>query len=171
MKQRLIGVSMLMMLPFIACEDNEANENEKSANIIEITTDNVNDGPYYFNFSDGAINSTNWHLSYQNLDAGGGNYMPSFLLNNTVMLNVDEASTFEDISQSPETNLFAPSNGKLGYGGDNEVLIYDMQSHKISVSDSNYIIYDTVSHKVFKIRFDEYSSGVVIFRFAELASN
>ena len=45
-----------------------------------------------------------------------------------------------------------------------------MQIHQISVSDSNYIIYDTVSRKVFKVHFDEYSGGIVIFRFAELTS-
>jgi len=87
------------------------------------------------------------------------------------MLNVDKSLSFEDISEIPETSLFAPSNGKLGYMGEHEVLTYDTQVHKINVSDSNYIIYDTISHKVFKIHFDEYSSGVVMFRFAELASN
>ena len=171
MKKLLIGVSMLMMLPFIACEDNKEDEAQKSVNIIEVTTDNVNDGPYYFNFADAEKNSTNWHLSYQNLDAGGGNYMPNFSLANTVMLNVDKSLSFEDISEIPETSLFAPSNGKLGYMGEHEVLTYDTQVHKINVSDINYIIYDTISHKVFKIHFDEYSSGVVMFRFAELASN
>ena len=45
-----------------------------------------------------------------------------------------------------------------------------MQVHKISVSNYNYIINETVSNKVFKIHFDEYSSGVVIFRYAELTS-
>ena len=34
----------------------------------------------------------------------------------------------------------------------------------------NYIINETVSNKVFKIHFDDYSSGVVIFRYAELTS-
>ena len=170
MKQLLIGVSMLMMLPFIACEDNKADETKNEVNIIEITTDNVNDGDYYFNFAEGAKNSTTWHLSYKNLDAGGGNYMPSFQLANTVMLNVNESSKFEDITEIPNTSSFVPSNGKLGYMGEHEVLTYDMQIHQISVSDINYIIYDTVSHKVFKIHFDEYSSGVVIFRYAELTT-
>ena len=61
----------------------------------------------------------------------------------------------KDISEIPETSLFAPSNGKLGYMGEHEVLTYDTQVHKINVSDSNYIIYDTISHKVFKIYFDD----------------
>jgi len=171
MKQILIGVSTLMMLPFIACEDNKENETENSVNIIEITTSNVNDGSFYFNFFEGKKNSNSWHLSFENLDAGGGNYMPSFSLKNNVMLTIDNSSKFEEITAIPSTNLFGPSNGKLSFGGEHEVLTYDMQAHKISVSDNNYIIYDTVTYKVFKIHFDEYSGGVVIFRYAELTSN
>ena len=171
MKRLLIGVSILMMIPFIGCDDNKADKTENSMNIIEVTTDNINDGPYYFNFIEGAKNSASWHLSYENLDAGGGNYMPSFSLSNAVMLTIDNSSKFEEITTIPVTNLFSSSNGKLSYGGDNEVLTYDTQVHKISVSNSNYIIYDTVTYKVFKIHFDEYSGGVAIFRYAELTSN
>ena len=50
----------------------------------------------------------------------------------------------------PSNNLFSSSNGKLESGGEYEVLTYDMQVHKISVSDYNYIINETVSNKVFK---------------------
>ena len=171
MKQLLFGVSISMMLPFTACDDNKADETENSMNTIEVTTDNVNDGPYYFNFLEGARNSTSWHLSYNNLDAGGGNYMPSFSLSNAVMLSINNSLKFEDITEIPSTDLFGLSDGKLSYGGDSAVLVYNMQLHTISVSDNNYIIYDTISKKIFKLHFDEYSAGVVIFRFAELNTN
>jgi len=36
------------------------------------------------------------------------------------------------------------------------------------VSDDNYVIYSTITNKVYKLHFDEYSSGVVMFRYAEL---
>ena len=38
MKQLLIGVSMLMMLPFIACEDNKADETKNEVNICLLYT-------------------------------------------------------------------------------------------------------------------------------------
>lgn len=170
MKQLLIGASTLMMLPFIACEDNKEDEAKNEVNIIEITTDNVNDGDYYFNFVEGSKNNTSWHLSYENLDAGDGYYMPSFSLNSSIKLYIEKSLEFEEISTIPSNNLFSSSNGKLESGGEYEVLTYDMQVHKISVSDYNYIINETVSNKVFKIHFDDYSSGVVIFRYAELTS-
>ncbi|CUV09869.1 hypothetical protein MGWOODY_Mmi440 [hydrothermal vent metagenome] len=56
----------------------------------------------------------------------------------------------------------------MQYGGSNGVLTYDMVTHKVSTSNDNYIIYDTISHKVFKVYFDEYSGGVVLFRYGEL---
>ena len=153
---------------FVAALNHMIKQNE--VNIIEITTDNVNDGDYYFNFVEGSKNNASWHLSYENLDAGDGYYMPSFSLNSSIKLYIEKSLEFEEISTIPSNNLFSSSNGKLESGGEYEVLTYDMQVHKISVSDYNYIINETVSNKVFKIHFDDYSSGVVIFRYAELTS-
>ena len=44
-----------------------------------------------------------------------------------------------------------------------------MTTHNVTTSTDNYIIYDTVTHKVFKIYFNEYNSGVVSFKYAELS--
>ena len=43
-----------------------------------------------------------------------------------------------------------------------------MTSHQVGVSNDTYIIYDTVTHKVYKVRFDDYSGGVVVFKYAKL---
>ena len=169
MNRLLFVLSTFILLLFVGCEDNKS-DNESLINIIEITTDNVNDGPYYFNFNDVAKNITTWHLLYENLEEKDGYFMPSFSLNSDVKLYVDNSLDFEKISTIPSSSLFTSSNGKLKYGGENEVLTYDMQVHKISVSNDNYIIHDTNLNKVFKIHFDDYSSGIVIFRFAELIS-
>ncbi len=164
---RLIKVSTLLMALFIiGCEDKDADNDNMT--IYEITTDNVSSGPYYFNFASGKKDNSAWHLSYANVDAGQGFSMPSFSLNNSVMLTVDNSSKFEDIEKSPSPSAFAPEGGRMGYGGANAALNYNMTTHKVSTSNDNYIVYDTATRKVFKIHFDEYSSGVVLFRYAEL---
>ena len=43
-----------------------------------------------------------------------------------------------------------------------------MNIHKISVSTNNYLLYENITQKTFKLHFDDYSSGVVLFRYAEL---
>ena len=164
---RLIKVSTLLMALFIiGCEDKDADNDNMT--IYEITTDNVSSGPYYFNFASGKKDNSAWHLSYANVDAGQGFSMPSFSLNNSVMLTVDNSSKFEDIEKSPSPSAFAPEGGRMGYGGANAALNYNMTTHKVSTSNDNYIVYDTATHKVFKIHFDKYSIGVVLFRYAEL---
>lgn len=85
------------------------------------------------------------------------------------MLAIDNSNNFEDIAVSPSTSSFAPDGGRMGYGGSNAALDYNMTTHKVTTSNDNYIVYDTATNKVYKLHFDEYSSGVVIFRYAELA--
>tara|TARA_B100000686_G_scaffold44338_1_gene46904 strand:+ start:273 stop:791 length:519 start_codon:yes stop_codon:yes gene_type:complete len=165
-------ISMIMIFFIIGCEDK--NEDDNGIVIYEITTENVSDGPYYFNFVSGTKDNSTWHMVYQNLEVsfGGAKYeMPSFSLHNGVMMAIDNSLKFEEINQSPSPSAFAPENGRMKYEGKNAALLYDMQSHKVLTSKENYIIYDTVTHKVYKIYFDEYSSGVVLFRYAELPGN
>ena len=166
MKRLVNLLFFIAIFLFVGCEDEKADNDNMS--VKEVTTDNVNDGPYYFNFVSGKKDSSTWHLSYKNFSAGGGNYMPSFALNGTLMLAIDNSKEFDAIQTSPASSLFAPEGGRMQYGGSNGVLTYDMITHKVSTSNDNYIIYDTISHKVYKIHFDEYSGGVVLFRYGEL---
>ena len=166
MKRSVNLLFLMAIFLFVGCEDEKADNDNMSVN--EVTTDNVNDGAYYFNFVSGKKDSSTWHLSYKNLPAGGGNYMPSFALNSTLMLVIENSKKFDAITTSPASSAFAPEGGRMQYGGSNAVLTYDMVTHKVSTSNDNYIIYDTISHKVFKVYFDEYSGGVVLFRYGEL---
>jgi hypothetical protein len=171
MRKFLFGVSIFLMLPFIGCEDNKADDTEGALQIIEVTTDNVSDGPYYFNLVTGKKDASTWHIVYQNLDVPFGNsvyQMPSIALSTSSMLNIDSNNEFESITTYPDASTFAPEAGRMQYGGPNTALSYDMAIHKVGVSDDSYIIYDTVTQKVFKVHFDEYSGGIVIFRYAEL---
>ncbi|MBH51404.1 MAG: hypothetical protein CMG70_05495 [Candidatus Marinimicrobia bacterium] len=165
-------ISMIMILFLISCEDQ--TDKNKAMIMNEITTDNVADGAYYFNLDSGEKDNTSWHLIFQNIDVpfGGQQYkMPSFGLSASSMLAIDSSSDFESIETSPSPNAFAPEGGRMIYGGSHAALTYDMAAHKVGVSNDTYIIYDTVTHKVFKVHFDEYSGGIVIFRYAELTSS
>ena len=61
-------LSLLIIVVFIGCEDNNNDDNKME--IIEIVTDNISEGTYYFNFVSGKKDNSQWHLVYQNLDAG-----------------------------------------------------------------------------------------------------
>ena len=160
-------LSLLIIVVFIGCEDNNNDDNKME--IIEIVTDNISEGTYYFNFVSGKKDNSQWHLVYQNLDAGQGFKMPSISINNSVMLAIDNSIKFEEIEHSPSSSAFTPESGRMKYQGSNAVLNYNMTTHKVTTSTDNYIIYDTVTHKVFKIYFNEYNSGVVSFKYAELS--
>ena len=56
------------------------------------------------------------------------------------------------------------------YGGANEVLQYDMQSHTVSVKNPErvFIFYESVNHTTYKIQFEEYVGGVIAFKYNSL---
>ena len=169
MKKMINIISILGALLLFACEDNKEDDN--SVSFEEVTTTNVNDGPFYYNFVEKKQNENSYHLVYKNVDAGGGFSMPSFSISNTVMLSIISGSDFESVQVPPAPSQFQPENGRIQYGGSNAALVYNMDVHKVSVSSDIYIMYDTILHRVFKIVFDDYSGGVVIFRFSELSAN
>jgi len=167
-----IMISIVVALLLISCEDQADKNNTMTIN--EVMTENVANGAFYFNLVNGEKDNSNWHLVYHNIDVpfGGQQYqMPSFGLGSSSMLAINSSDNFESIETAPAQNAFAPEGGRIQYGGSNAALTYDMASHKVGVSNDTYIIYDTVSHKVFKVRVDEYSGGMVVFRYAELTAN
>ena len=48
MKRSVNLLFLMTIFLFVGCEDEKADNDNMSVN--EVTTDNVNDGPYYFNF-------------------------------------------------------------------------------------------------------------------------
>ena len=163
---------LILSLIIFSCEDKAANQN--SLNFIEIITTTVNQGDYLFNFDKGEKVqqeiSTSWHLKYHNIDTGTGYNMPNMLLNNNVLLNINSTSDFESITIAPDRGSFTAEGGRIQYGGSHSVLSYDMSIHKVGVSSDVYVIYDTITNKIFKIIFDDYDGGVVVFRYAELSN-
>ena len=94
--------------------------------------------------------------------------MPSIDLSDKILLFVEVDKSFNEIESAPTSTSFVAGNGKLSYGGEHEVLSYDMTIHKIGVSDATFIIYDTTSERAFKLKFVSYDSWIVTYKYAEL---
>jgi|TARA_B000000477_G_C6085222_1_gene225131 hypothetical protein len=155
----------------VGCED--GNENN-STDFAEVITSNVNEGDYLYNFSTAKQvandSSSSWHMKYHNLDTGTGYKMPNISLNDNILLYIDTSSDFESITTAPSPSSFQPEGGRMQYGGKNTALSYDMTIHKVGVSSAIYLLYEIVTNRVFKVVFDDYDSGVIIFRFSELSN-
>ena len=100
-------IPILGALLLFACEDNKEEDN--SVSFEEVTTTNVNDGPFYYNFVEKKQNETSYHLVYKNVDAGGGFSMPSFSISNTVMLSIISGTDFESVQVPPASSQFQPA--------------------------------------------------------------
>lgn len=165
----IIVISFLLCF---SCDDESGDQNP--LNIIEIITTNVNQGDFLFNFETGQqvqeVNNNSWHLKYHNLDTGTGYKMPNIALNNTILLGINNNSDFELIDSAPDRLSFSPEGGRMQYGGQNAALSYDMIKNKVEVSSDTYLIYDTVTNRIYKIIFDSYDGGVVVFRYSELSN-
>ena len=168
MKNIIIFFSLFISSFFImSCSDNDT-EKAIDRNIIEVITGDPNDNPFYYNFLSQKEDSTTWQLSYTAQSAGQGYFMPSIDLDKKILLYVENDMSFDEIKSVPASVSFKPGADKLSYGGEFEVLSYDMTIHKIGVSDKSFIIFDTTSERVFKLRFEDYSNWVVTFQYIEL---
>lgn len=167
--KNILKLSLIFLA--IGCEDKIDNA---SANFVEVITSNVNEGDYLFNFSSGEQiandNNSSWHMKYHSLDTGTGYKMPNLSLNDNVLLYIDTSSDFESITMAPGSSSFQPEGGRMQYGGKNAALSYDMTIHKVGVSSAIYLLYETVSNRFFKVVFDDYDGGVIVFRYSELST-
>ena len=115
-----------------------------------------------------------------NVDFGGQTYsMPSLVLNTNpgqIMAAVYNNISFDELSSIPSTFSTAPYSDAISdltsvqYGGNNEIISYNMQTHNVSINDANEVllIYSMTTHKTWKIQFVEYNSGIILFNFSEL---
>lgn len=159
-----------ILLVMIACEDKDKNDTtaDTGLTVIEVITSDVDDGAFYYNFTSAAEDTSTWHLSAQNV-AIGNYYMPSIILDSTnVMVAVDTVNAFSDITSGPSASSYSTGTGIVSYGGSQEILNYSFTTHTVSTSTSTYFAYVLATHKVYKIYFEEYSEGVVKFKYAEL---
>ena len=154
----------------IGCEDNKQEEIEEEIINIDVITSNVNNEIFYYNFRNDTIDSTNWQMMYHNLEIEGSGYsMPNFSFDSSkVSFAVDSINSFEDIVEPPSISSFESTFFNLAYLGKYAVLSYDMSIHKVLTSELVYYIYDLETNQMFKLLFNEYSSGVVSFQYADL---
>ena len=79
---------------------------------------------------------------------------------------------FEDLEDTPDSFMsdYFQDASAVQYSGSNEVLQYDMQSHTVSVKDPErvFVVYELGNHKTYKIQFNEYVSGVIVFQYGSL---
>ena len=153
-------VLMMMLLLCVACEDTK-DDDSVTLTVIEVITGDLDDGSYYYNFTSESEDTASWHLSLQNI-AVGNYYMPSIVLDSTkVMVAVDTVNAF--------SSAYSSSTSLVGYGGTQEILNYSFTTHTVSTSTSTYFAYILATHKVYKLYFEEYSAGIVKFKYAELS--
>ena len=167
----------LLTLVFIACEDNNLEESNfdctilvstDAQGVVSVTTCDAAEDSLYFNLDSLANDTSKWHLSYKNISVQGFG-MPSVSMHSSVYIAIDSINQFENITSSPDPSTFTVNASDLEYLGAFAVLNYNMETHVVSTSDLTYFAYLPQSgHKVFKIHFEEYSSGVLSFKLKQL---
>ena len=177
MKQLTLIITFLG-LTLTGCEDKKSdNHNHDSA--IEIITNDIDAEDatgFYFDLVTGAeVDSSGpWHMSFQMLPVSSGSetyMMPSLVLGPVYAAEYTETA-FENMESIPETFMadYFQNPTVVQYGGTSEVLHYDAQTHVVSVSnpDRVLVVYEPSGHTTYKIKFVEYVSGVISFKYGSL---
>ena len=180
----IIGIISIIIMA-ISCDIFDTqSENDDNTNYSIMITDNIIEGSFYIDLatsSETTIDGT-WQISFQMLDIdfGGQTYpMPNLVLNTspgTIMAAIYNNISFFEFSSIPTTFSVSPYADALTdltsvqYGGDNEVIGYNMSTHVVSINNPNEVllVYSMITHQTWKIQFVEYNDGVVLLNFAEL---
>ena len=192
MKTKLL-ISTIIYIFFIGCDSNSSSTGNNNSNPENqtIITSSIYEGNYYFDLLNGieTDSSSIWQISFQNKTI---NYlcteedveteslctevgqtlefsMPSVVLGD-VLASVYDLN-YDEIGNYPNTFMQdAPSfdNLSIEYSGENVIIMYDMSTHQVSLSESVLIIYYMGNHTVYKLKFNEYSSGIISFDFQQL---
>jgi|TARA_B110000967_G_C18701874_1_gene468271 hypothetical protein len=176
MKHLILTTSILGLI-LVGCEDNDSNNSEATdTEIITHDIDATNAPGFYFNLSSGSEvdSSSTWHFSFQmiSVSLGQSTYMmPSLILGATYAAEYSDI-TFDETDSSPSTFMsdYFQDSTVVQYGGANEVLQYDMQSHTVSVRNPErvFVFYESLNHKTYKLQFVEYVGGVIAFKYNSL---
>ena len=98
--------------------------------------------------------------------------MPSLILGATTYTAEYTNVLFEDLEDTPDSFMsdYFQDASVVQYSGPNEVLQYDMQSHTVSVKDPErvFVVYELGNHRTYKIKFNEYVRGVIVFQYESL---
>ena len=172
-----------IILMIVSCNIFEPKSND-DVEYSTITTSNILENSFYIDFTTSLETTMDgtWQISFQMIDVdfNGQTYpMPSLILNSspgTIMAAIYDNISFEELSSIPSTFSTAPYSDALSdltsvqYGGNNEIIGYDMTSHVVSINNPNEIllIYSMSTHQTWKIQFIEYNAGLVLFKFNEM---
>ena len=96
--------------------------------------------------------------------------MPSFVPGSVdiavyEMLNFN--SVLENLPVTFESDLVS-DHSLFSYENVHEVLSYDITVHKVSVTNPNLVYLVKSGDNAFKLQFDEYISGVTIFKYGQI---
>ena len=95
--------------------------------------------------------------------------MPSFVPG-SVDIAVYEMLNFNSVVDLPvtfESDLIS-DHSLFSYENIYEVLSYDMNVHKVSVTNPDYVYLIKSGDNAFKLQFDEYLSGITIFKYGRI---
>ena len=168
-----------LLLFIIGCEEN--NSNNISLDNIEVITSNCYETPFYYNLITNTEDATTWHISLQKIadtTAIGIYDMPSIILSSNVLISIYNSISFYDIIATPDNVEWSSDTSLTSYGNEYEVLHYKSTcsnsehthsiEHKIMVMPYNYLIKELSTNNTYKLRFEDYNSGIVLFNFSQL---
>ena len=168
----------------MGCEEN--NTNNISLDNIEVITSNYNETPFYYNIITITEDATTWHISLQKIEVPFGDFtepMPSIILGSDVHVAIYNSISFDDIIATPADATWSSDTSLTSYGNEYEVLHYKFlcpklqtappehthsKEHKIMIIPNNYLIKELSTNNIYKLRFEDYNSGVVLFNYSQL---
>ena len=96
--------------------------------------------------------------------------MPSIVFGLISVALYDDGSSYDDMTALPgdfNENMVS-DNQIFQYGGENEILSYDMTVHRVSVSNPDHIYILNFTGDVqgsYKLRFVEFQSGITVLEY------
>ena len=163
----------------MGCEEN--NTNNISLDNIEVVTSDCYEAPFYYNLITNTEDATTWHISLQKIEVpfgGNTNPMPSIILGSNILISIYNSISFDDIIAIPANVEWSSDTSLTSYGNEYEVLHYKFTcsnsehthliEHKIMVMPNNYLIKELSTNNTYKLRFEDYNSGVALFKFSQL---
>ena len=173
---KFYGILLLSILVvFIGCDNTEESIDNESQQPISITTSNVNISDIYLDLVSGdeVSSGDTWHVSIMR-DTENYN-MPSIVFGIASIALYDGAS-YDDITTLPSDFIenVVSDNQVFQYGGEHEILSYDITVHRVSVSNPDRIYILNFTGDVlesYKLRFVEYQSGITVLEYNLLNSN
>ena len=177
MNRTLFYLVLISCLMLNGCEDNETNNNITGEEVITHDIDQLGASGFYFNLSSGTEvdSSSTWHLSFQMIPVESEEMtymMPNFILGATAYMAEYNNVTFENLDSTPDSFMsdYFQDTSVLQYEGPNEIIQYNGQTHIASIRDPErvFVVYELGNHKTYKIQFNEYVRGVVVFKYESL---